>query len=627
MIRDSWPWRSARRQQDAPPGSLPGRAAPGQRRLGRLAIGVSTVLVGGAIAVPASAAAAGAAAAAPASSAAASAALAAGQHTPLARRVVVIDLDNTHLADMLAMPAVRRWFGQGTLMANDHTDLVPYTHPDYVNEVTGLYDSRTGILSNYQYDGGQGLSFSYWLDKLPGGAPSHLSAPPWQWWNARGYSVGAVGWADIELESTSEVSQYVTVGNGYTAANYLGFAIHRASGKTVFGTPNAPYVMNAHLLADPSQTVGVHSGSWDANFGPDRSLTAAAALLTHGVRVVYDYIRAVHNNPTTGQNMAPGSPAYQANLAHYNTSFAAFFGDLRAHGMTPANTLVVITSDEGDHYMPGGEISTSAPAWFSQVGISTSNLTIDGSAANLVYWPKGTSVPIANLGQMPGWRYLVWGSALRAIHVATSVPADNPQLIQFASPSWYYNYSGSSTAITLGPSYLWNHGTVSRDINSLWVSYVGPGVPRGQTSRTWVDSTGLLPTVQRLVTGTVQSGLDGVAMQPAVAALTGRSGQSARLAALTQAYELLNSPIGSFGRAAMQISSTAAIQPGLRATLMGGLARLVAARTPVAAGLHRLIVAADNGAPIPAGAARRLLAAAGHLQNAIAALAERALLR
>lgn len=42
--------------------------------------------------------------------------------------------------------------------------------------------------------------------------PSHLSAPPWQWWNAHGYSVGAVGWADMELENSSEVFRYFTVG-------------------------------------------------------------------------------------------------------------------------------------------------------------------------------------------------------------------------------------------------------------------------------------------------------------------------------------------------------------------------------------------------------------------------------
>jgi hypothetical protein len=546
---------------------------------------------------------------------------------PAVRHVVVIDLDNTHLADMLAMPAVRAWFRQGTVMANDHTDLVSYTHPDYLNEVTGLYDSRTGIMSNFQYDNGHGLSFSYWLDKLPGGAPTHLSAPPWRWWNARGDSVGAVGWADLELENASEVSQYVTVAHGYTADNYLGFAIHEADGKTVFGTPNVPYVMNAHLLADPSQTVGVHSGSWDANFGPDRSLTAAAALLTHGVQVVFDYIRTVHNSPTTGNSLAPGTAAYQASIDHYNRSFAAFFSYLKAHGLTPANTLVVMTSDEGDHYNPGGEIDTDAPAWFTRVGLPTSKLTIDGSAANLVYWPAGTRVPLAGLARMPGWRYLVWGAALSAIHVATAVPADNPQLIQFAEPSWYYNYSGTSTALTTNPAYLWNHGTVAGDINALWASFVGPGVPRAVTSQEWVDSTGLLPTIQKLATGQVEAGLDGVVMDSAVASLAGRADRSRQLAALTATYEMLNAPVGPFSQTAMQVSSTAAIEPGVRAFLMGQLGRLVARRAPVASALHRLIASGDDGGPVPPGQARRLTAQADALISAITTLAEHALLR
>jgi hypothetical protein len=545
-----------------------------------------------------------------------------------ARHVVVIDLDNTHLADMLAMPAVRSWFAQGTVMANDHTDLVAYTHPDYVNEVTGLYDSRTGIMSNFQYDNGQGLSFSYWLDKLSNGAPTHLSAPPWQWWNARGDSVGAVGWADIELESASEVSHYVTVAPGYTAANYLGFAIHQANGSTVFGLPNVPYVRDARLLADPSQTVGVHTGGWDANFGPDRSLTEAAALLTHGIPVVFDYIRTVHNSPTTGDSLTPGTAAYRDNLAHYNTAFAAFFTDLRAHGMTPSNTLVVMTSDEGDHFNPGGEIDTSAPAWFSQVGLPTSKLTIDGSAANLVYWPAGTDVNLHDLAAMPGWRYLVWGPALTAIHVATDVPADNPQLLQFAEPAWYYNYSGSSTAISTDASFLWNHGNVSGDVNSLWASFVGPGVPAGQTSRQWVDSTGLLPTIQRLVTGRVQPGLDGVVMTAAVRDLGyGQPGPGSALAGLTAGYEALNAPVAVFGRAAMQIATTAALEPQRGQAFMASLGALVARRAAVAAALHHAVIQADDGHPVPTATQRDLLSQANALIAAIQQLAEQALLR
>ncbi|HET9081581.1 MAG TPA: alkaline phosphatase family protein [Trebonia sp.] len=582
----------------------PARWLPSRRRR-RIAAGLGAVAVGVAVA-----------AAAPATAATTSRAGAHGAGP--ARRVVVIDLDNTHLSDMMAMPAVRAWFGQGTLMANDHTDLVPYTHPDYVNEVTGLYDSQTGIMSNYQYDGGQGLSFSYWLDKLGNGAPSHLSAPPWQWWNAQGDSVGAVGWADIELESASEVPHYVSVGSGYTAASYLGFAVHQANGQTVFGTPGDPAVMKAPLLADPSQTVGVHSGGWDANFGPDRSLTAAAALLNQGVQVVYDYIRSAHNSPATGANMAPGTAAYQANLAHYNQSFAAFFADLKAHGMTPANTLVVLTSDEGDHYNPDGELETSAPAWFTKAGLPTSKLTIDGSAANLVYWPDGTNVPLQNLSQMPGWEYLVWGPALSAIHVATSVRADNPQLIQFAKPTYYYEYTGTSTAVTTNPAELWNHGMPSPDVTSLWASFVGPGVPAGRTSQQWADSAGLLPTIQLLTTGRIEPGLDGVAMNSAV------TGPAGRLAALTSVYEALNAPDGAFGQAALKISTTAALDTKSRTALMDGLAALVSQRAPVAAALHHLIVTADQGGSVQAGQAAALTARAYQLLAAVQRLTRQA---
>lgn len=548
--------------------------------------------------------------------------------------VVVIDIDNTHLTDMLAMPAVRAWFAGGTLMTNDHTDLISYTQPDYVNEVTGLYDSHTGILSNTQDDAGQSVSFPYWLDKLANGSPVHLSAPPWQWWNQHGYTVGAVGWADMELESDQEVPQYTTIASGFQAQNYLGFAVYPASGSPVLGLPNDPQVMNAPLLADPTQTVGVHQGSWDANFGPDRSLTEAATLLENNVPVVFDYIRSAHNDPTTGANMAPDTSAYQANLAHYNSSFAAFFANLKAHGLTPANTLVVMTSDEGDHFNPGGEITTSVPAWYSQLGLPTSQLTVTGTAANLVYWPTGTNVDLSELAGMPGWRYLVWGSALSAIHLETPVAADNPQLVQFADSAWYYGSSGSSTALTTDPTELWNHGNVDPGVNRLWVSFVGAGVPQGRTSREWVDSTGLLPTIEKLVTGQIETGLDGVVMPAAVSRLQPSEpadptlgAPEGSLALLTQTYEDLNAPLGSFGRDAMDISTTAAIEPQQSGTLMGGLDQLVTQRDAVASNLHQAVIQADNGAPISPAQAGQLVAAAHRVLQAIHTLAEQAMVR
>lgn len=270
--------------------------------------------------------------------------------------------------------------------------------------------------------------------------------------------------------------------------------------------------------------------------------------------------------------------------------------------MTQANTLVVLTSDEGDYYNPNGELETSAPAWFTKAGLPTSKLTVDGSAANLVYWPQGTNVPLQNLSQMPGWQYLVCGPAMNAIHVATSVPADNPQLIQFAKPTYYYEYTGTSTAVTTNPAELWNHGMPAPAVTSLWASFVGPGVPAGRTSQQWVDATGLLPTIQLLTTGQIEPGLDGVAMNSAVA------GPAGSLAALTAVYEALNAPDGPFGQAALEISTKAALDTKSRTALMGGLAALVSERTPIAAALHDLIVAGDQGGSVSAGQAAQLSA-------------------
>ncbi|MGH9074592.1 MAG: alkaline phosphatase family protein, partial [Acidimicrobiales bacterium] len=533
--------------------------------------------------------------------------------------VVVIDLDNTHLTDMEQMPAVRDFFGKGTLFSNDHTGLIAYTHPDYVTAETGLYPSRTGIVSQFQLDQGQGVSFSYWPDRTPTGLPVHLSPAPWSYWNRQGDSVGAIGFADMELESTSEVPEYhVKVSPGEPDSAYLGYALHEANGSTVFGTPNLPYVHDAPLLLDQSQTVGDFSGGFDANFGPDRSLTAAAAMLTHGVDVVYDYIRTVHNSGTTGDSLAPDTAEYRANLAHYDAAFAAFFADLSSHGITPANTLFLLTSDEGDHYNPGGELTTGLSGQLSQLGFPTTGVQMVANSATMLYWPEGTQEPVGKLAGLPGWRYLAGRTVLRAIHAEPANRAYDPQLVIFAEPSWYYG-SGSSTAITTDP-YYWNHGTVARDVNSLWVGLAGPGVPSAQESREWVDATDLLPTLQRLVTGTVQPGLQGLAMVDALGTGPGHGGQGGpgghgarsrdSLRSLTELYKQLYAPVGAFSRAALQVGTTAAIEPQLTDSLDSQLAQLTARRQAVAAQLHTLLREADSGRPLDPGGARRLAAQA-----------------
>src|SRR5207244_5293761 len=52
-----------------------------------------------------------------------------------------------------------------------------------------------------------------------------------------------------------------------------------------------------------------------------------------------------------GRPAPPGSahPCYVAQAQHYNDAFGTSFKRLAADGITPQNTLFVLSSDEGDH--------------------------------------------------------------------------------------------------------------------------------------------------------------------------------------------------------------------------------------------------------------------------------------
>src|SRR4029077_10233047 len=47
--------------------------------------------------------------------------------------------------------------------------------------------------------------------------------------------------------------------------------------------------------------------------------------------------------------LGSGDPCYVAQAQYYNDAFGTFFKRLAADGITPANTLFVLSSDEGDH--------------------------------------------------------------------------------------------------------------------------------------------------------------------------------------------------------------------------------------------------------------------------------------
>ena len=78
----------------------------------------------------------------------------------------------------------------------------------------------------------------------------------------------------------------------------------------------------------------------------------AATLLEHGVQVDNIYVSDVHGDHTAAQtgDLGPGEQTYEQQLQAYDTAFGQFFTRLAHDGITPANTLFSVTTDEGDHF-------------------------------------------------------------------------------------------------------------------------------------------------------------------------------------------------------------------------------------------------------------------------------------
>ena len=82
-------------------------------------------------------------------------------------------------------------------------------------------------------------------------------------------------------------------------------------------------------------------------------------MLESGVPVVYAYISDIHGNEYIPGLAAAVLPARRTRSAaarllprpgaYYNQAFGTFFQRLAADGITPQNTLFVLSSDEGDH--------------------------------------------------------------------------------------------------------------------------------------------------------------------------------------------------------------------------------------------------------------------------------------
>jgi len=276
-----------------------------------------------------------------------------------------------------------------------------------------------------------------------------------------------------------------------------------------------------------------------------QSLSYAADMLENGVQVVNVYMADIHGNsflpdspqvPTMGTDCASapdalpsGTQCYLDQAAYYNDAFGVFFQRLVADGITPQNTLFVVSSDEGDHmvganvgraiqptpagcdgvttlctYPAGsfGELSGNLPGLLAQeAGITTPFTFVQDSSPELFLTgnpgPSTATVrafehgvasltaddPYTGNPNQPLTLDLANPVEEAILHMTDADPARTATLAMFANPDYFLtagkttcNPSGLGGCITQNTGFAYDHGDYAAEINTNFLGIVGPGV-------------------------------------------------------------------------------------------------------------------------------------------------------
>ncbi len=526
-------------------------------------------------------------------------------------------------------------------------------------------------------------SFAYWTDPVAAShttdtsptmvTPSGRIAPaPWVPFTRAGCDVGAVATANMEIENPSTDIPNIfapsspaaqQLANDHTrykdpeVADFEGIAVHCAktgtsvcagdANATADRLPDEPggyqgyqalfgnkYVAPVVGGSGPgNQTVEATDGQPIDNpythtpgfpgfdISAAQTLGYVAAMQEHGVAITYGYIEDAHANHQTDRAAGPGDPAYVANLKSDDQAFATFFADLAAHGITPANTELVVSSDEGDHfagtqhpspagcdgvtqacsYAPGqiGEVDVNLAGLLArQTGDTTGDWAIHADTAPNIYVdgdpgpgaPRPRQLehemaslsvpdPYANQDQratVPLTSFMADQVEEKLLHMGTGDPNRLPTFTDFANPDLYVEQGGttcsgprpgsgqtatSDPCVVVDPSYAWNHGDVAPDIDTNWVAFAGPGVAnRGVDPTTWADETDVRPTLMALV------GLDDdyahagrvlVEDLQAAALPPAMRAHHQTILRLAAVYKRLDADVGQFGLDTLRASTSA----------------------------------------------------------------------
>ena len=547
-------------------------------------------------------------------------------------------------------------------------------------------------------------SFAYWTDPVvdyntttsaPVGDSDHTlitaqgkNAPaPWVPYTRAGCDFGSVAAADTELENTLPDIPLVYGANSAEAkeaetpalankaeADFMGLSVHCAHGSAVcagsqggvadllpdepggysgyqalFGnkfiqpviSPSGPVRdLNGNVIKDPTGDVGFPG--YNGLTGPV-GLAYTLYMQTHGIPVTFTYLSDVHDNWTTGAGMGPGTATYESQLRVENAAFGAFFARLAAAGITKANTLFVITADEGDHFVgssptPASCNGVTVACSYSKAGEVDGNLTgmlaaqgvttpfdVEADSAPVIYvhgQPAGSAAPVrameraaaglvaddlASGGSVRLTNYLADPVEMNILHMVTGDPKRTGTFALFANPDFWLSSGsakcgGSCVSEPAGQD-AWNHGDVAPAINTTWLGLAGPGVAHvGVDNAIWSDHTDIQPTMLALLGLHDDYVPDGVVLGDVIeptALPPAMLSSYPTLTKLGRLYTRLEAAVGEFGLDTLAASTRAlaSSSPGdaTYSTIEGQLTSLGAARNALAGQIQALLIGAEFG--------------------------------
>jgi type II secretory pathway pseudopilin PulG len=265
-----------------------------------------------------------------------------------------------------------------------------------------------------------------------------------------------------------------------------------------------------------------------------QSLAVMADMQEAGIPVTYGYISDLHekkadtrvgctttaNAATAGRPVGPGDSCYVTNAQHYDQAFQTFFTRLAADGITPANTLFVISAEENDQFAganvgratqptPAGCDGVTVPCNYPSGTIGELQANVKGllsttpsATTQFDIEPQGASIYLHGnpAAGDPTVRQLERDTAAmtnphdtysgvnnekivdyqagaleqRVLHMQTRDPLRFPTYTLFPKPDYFFSTTGAP--VSINSSFAYDHGYYSPNIDVTWVGMAGKGV-------------------------------------------------------------------------------------------------------------------------------------------------------